>query len=121
MENSQICKSFSVPLKNEIIKTDKDGKKSIESISYKMKSIDSTRFISSSLTHHVDNLSEIYKENYSDKNCESKCELKGVKNSKLFYECKKCRKVQFKQMNELRSFQTHMNFVMETLTSLFWC
>ena len=84
-----------------------------------MKSIDSTRFISSSLTHHVDNLSEIYKENYSDKNCESKCELKGVKNSKLFYECKKCRKVQFRQMNELRSFQTHMNFVMETLTSLF--
>ena len=55
------------------------------------------------------------------KNCESECELKGVKNSKLFYECKKCRKVQFKQMNELRSFQTHMNFVMETLTSLFWC
>ena len=53
------------------------------------------------------------------KNCESECELKGVKNSKLFYECKKCRKVQFKQMNELRSFQTHMNFVMETLTSLF--
>ena len=55
------------------------------------------------------------------KNCESECELKGVKNSKLFYECKKRRKVQFKQMNELRSFQTHMNFVMETLTSLFWC
>ena len=55
------------------------------------------------------------------KNYESECELKGVKNSKLFYECKKCRKVQFKQMNELRSFQTHMNFVMETLTSLFWC
>ena len=53
------------------------------------------------------------------KNYESECELKGVKNSKLFYECKKCRKVQFKQMNELRSFQTHMNFVMETLTSLF--
>ena len=45
--------------------------KSVETTSCKIKFIDSIRFISSSLTHHVDNLSEIDNEKCSDKNCKS--------------------------------------------------
>ena len=56
--------------------------KSIENISYKIKCIDSIRFISSSLTRHDDNLSEIYIEKCSNKSSNSKCEFKGVENNK---------------------------------------
>ena len=70
-ENSGIYKSFSVPIKKKVIKTKKDEKKSIENISYIIKLIDSIRFILSSLTLHVDNLSEIYNEKSSAKNCKS--------------------------------------------------
>ena len=68
---------------------------------YSTKFIDSIRFISTSLTHYVDNLSEIYNKNCSDKNCKSECEFKGFKSNELFYDYKKCRKEQLKQMNEL--------------------
>ena len=98
-ENNEIYKSFSVSIKKEVIKTNNDGKKSIETISYKIKFMDSIGFISSSLTRHVDNLSEIYNEKCCDKNCKSECEFKGVKNNKLFYDCKKCRKEHLKPMN----------------------
>ena len=92
---------FTVSIKKEVIKTDNDGKKSIETISYKIKFIDSIGFISSSLTCHVDNLSEIYNKKCIDQNCKSGCEFKGVNNNELFYDCKKCRKEQLKPMNEL--------------------
>ena len=78
-ENSEIYKSFSVPIKKEVIKTKKDEKKSIENISYIIKLIDSIRFIISSLTLHVDNLSEIYNEKCSAKNCKSEFDLKELK------------------------------------------
>ena len=41
--------------------------------------IDSVRFMSISLSKLVDNLSEIYSKNVRDKNCQSECELKGLK------------------------------------------
>ena len=36
-----------------------------------------------------------------DKNCESKCEFKGLKNNKLSFNCKECRKKQLKPINGL--------------------
>ena len=62
--------------------------------------IDGIRFISSSLTHHVESVSEIYIEKCSEKNCKSEYEFKGVKNNKLC-DCKKCRKEQLKPKNGL--------------------
>ena len=38
-ENSEIYKSFSVPIKKEVVKIDEDGNKSVETISYKIKFI----------------------------------------------------------------------------------
>ena len=44
-ENKERYKKFSVPIKKEITKTDKDGNESIETISYKIKFIDGARFM----------------------------------------------------------------------------
>ena len=38
-ENSEIYKSFSVPIKKEVVKIDEDGNKSVETISYKIEFI----------------------------------------------------------------------------------
>ena len=56
-KNSEIYKSFSVPVKKEVIKLNKYDEKSIESISYKIKFIYSMRFMVTSLPNLVDNLS----------------------------------------------------------------
>ena len=57
-ENNELYKSFSVPIKKEFIKIDKDGKRSDEITSDKIEFIDSARFMTSLLSNLVDNLSE---------------------------------------------------------------
>ena len=57
-ENTEKCITFSVPIKKEVTKIDKDGNDKIMKISYKIKFIDSFRFMSSSLSSLADNLSE---------------------------------------------------------------
>ena len=63
-ENTEKYITFSVSIKKEIKKIDQDGNDKIMEISYKIKSIDGFRFMSSSLSSLVDNLSE---GRYSDK------------------------------------------------------
>ena len=46
---NEIYKSFTALIKNEVIKIDKDGNKSVETLSYKIKLIDSMRFPSKHL------------------------------------------------------------------------
>ena len=43
--------TFSVPIEKEVTKTDKDRNESIITISYKMKFIDSSRFMATSLSN----------------------------------------------------------------------
>ena len=57
-ENTERYITFSVPIKKEVTKIDKDGNDKIMKISYKVKFIDSFRFMSRSLSSLVDNLSE---------------------------------------------------------------
>ena len=57
-KNKEKCKTFSVPMKKEIKKIVKDGNEIVTTISYKIKFINSSRFIASSLSNLVDNLSE---------------------------------------------------------------
>ena len=57
-KNTEKYITFSVPIKKETTKIDKDGNDKITEISYKIKFVDSFRFISSSLSSLVDNLSE---------------------------------------------------------------
>ena len=57
-ENTEKCKTFSVPIEKEVTKIDKDGNESAITISYKLKFIDSTRFMASSLSNLAGNLPE---------------------------------------------------------------
>ena len=54
-ENKEKHISFSVPIKTYITKKDKDGNDKITNISYKTKFIDCYRFMSTSLSHLVNN------------------------------------------------------------------
>ena len=51
-------KTFSVPIKKEIINIDKNTSKIVEITSYKTKFIDSMRFMATSPWNHVDNATE---------------------------------------------------------------
>ena len=57
-ENTEKYITFSVPVKKEIKKKDENGNEKITKISYKIKFIDSFRFMSTSLPNLVSNLSE---------------------------------------------------------------
>ena len=90
-ENSEIYKSFSVPIKEEIRKIDKEDNETIDTISYKIKCIDSMRFVATSLINLADNLMEgIRKSRCKDCNCF--LEYESVKNSLVKYKCLSCNK-----------------------------
>ena len=79
--------------------------------------------MSTSLSSLVDNLSEIYKKECKrwkerKKKIKSVCNFIGIKNNKLYYKCKGCKKGRLKPINGL-SFQIYTNFVLETLINLF--
>ena len=57
-KNKEKSKTFSVPIKKEITKIDKDGNESVVTICYKIKFIDSARFMTTSLSNLADNLAE---------------------------------------------------------------
>ena len=57
-ENTEKYITFSVPIKKEMTKKDKNGNDKIAKISYKIKFIDSYRFMSTSLSNLVSNLPE---------------------------------------------------------------
>ena len=57
-QNTAKCKLFHVPIEKQVTKIDKDGNKSAATISYKIRFIDSARFMESSLSNLVDNLAE---------------------------------------------------------------
>ena len=60
-----------------------------KSITYKLKSIESYRFMSSKLSDLVDNLSKINKKECLE--CKGKYSFIGFKNDRLHYKCKKCK------------------------------
>ena len=95
-ENAEKYITFSVPIKNEL----DNGK----TITYKIKFVDSFRFMQSKLSELVDNLSKIRK-----KECEacmegnkikSECDFIGFKKNKLNYKCKKSGRRYFKSINK---------------------
>ena len=73
-------------------------------MTYKIKFIDSYRFMQSKLSDLVDNLSGIY--NKECKSCmerkkiKSECDFIGFKNKRLNYKCKECGKKCSKLINE---------------------
>ena len=97
-----------MPLKKE----NDNGKK----ITYKLKFIDSYRFMSTSLSNLLDNLSGVYdkeREKCMEKKIRLNCEFIGFKNGRLNYKCKECKKSYTKVTNEsIKHFQLCINFAM---------
>ena len=91
-ENTEKYITFSVPLKKKI------ENKDIE-INYKIKFIDSCRFMSSSLSKLVDNLSDgIHNNKCAD--CKSNLDYIKTKNEKLILECYNCKQRYRKKFNK---------------------
>ena len=97
-ENMEKYITFSVPIKKE-----GDNNKKI---AYKLRFIDSFRFMSTSLSELVDNMSGIFN-SIECKSCiekikiNSECCFVGLKNKRLIYKCKKCREEWKRPINEL--------------------
>ena len=95
-ENTEKYITFSLPIKKEL----DNGK----TITYKLEFIDSFRFMSTSLSNLVDNLSEIYNEECrgcEKTKIESVRDFIGVENNKLPNKCNECKKRQIKPINGL--------------------
>ena len=96
-ENTEKYITFSVPIKKE---HDND-----KTITYKIKFIDSCRFMPSKLSNLVDNLSEINNQDcktcIEKKNIKSQCEFIGFKNNRLNYRCKEFNGTSTKSVNDL--------------------
>ena len=90
--------TFSVPIKKEY----DNGKK----IAYKLRFIDSFRFMSTSLSELVDNTSGIFN-SIECKSCiekikiNSECCFVGLKNNRLIYKCKECKEEWKSPLNKL--------------------
>ena len=72
---------------------------------FRFKFIDSSKFMSTSPSSLVDNLSEIYKKECKGckerRKIKSVCNVIGLKNNKLNYKCKECKKRWLKPVNGL--------------------
>ena len=84
-ENTEKYITFSAPLKKKI----KNKNKTLE-ITYKIKFIDSYRFMSTSLSKLADNLSERIHNN-NCLNCKSCLDYMRTKNEKLIFKCFNCK------------------------------
>ena len=89
-ENTEKYITFSVPIKKEITKQYQDGNDKITKIPPKIKFIDSFRFMSSSLSSLLDNLSEGL---HSDKctDCKSCLDYMTTKDEQLIFKCSECK------------------------------
>ena len=109
-EHTEKYNTFSVPINKELNNN--------KVITYKLKFIVNYRFMPTSLSNVVDNLSEI--NNNDCKKCMerekiiSKCKFIGYKNNRLNYKRKKCNNKSVKSIYELlKSFLIHINFVIK--------
>ena len=98
-ENTEKCITFSVPIKKEIRKKDKDGNEKIIKIAYKMKFFDSFRFMSISLSNLVDNLSESLHNNRCV-NYKSCLDYMTTKDELLIFKCSSCKENYEKDFNK---------------------
>ena len=117
-ENTEKYITFSVPIK---IEHDND-----KTITYKLKFIDTCRFMRSKLSDLVDNLSEINNKDCKTcmerKNIKSECEFIGSKNNRLNYRSKECNGISTKSRNGLiEKFPRMYQFCNGILINLICC
>ena len=98
-ENTEKYITFSVPIKKEITKKDKDDNDKITKTSYKIQLTDSFRFMSSSLSNLVDNLSEGLHTDMCT-NCKSCLDYMTTKDEQLIFRCFECKTNYEKDLNK---------------------
>ena len=97
--NAEKYITFSVPIKKEITKKDKNGNDKLTKISYKIKFIDSYRFMSTSLSNLFSNLSKgIHNDRCID--CKSCLDYMTTKDEQLIFRCFRCKKNYEKNFNK---------------------
>ena len=114
-ENTEKYITFTVPIEIEVIRIAKNGEEIAKKISCILQFIESARFMASSLSNLVNNLSEGLhrikcKLGHDDKKCETcgiKCkhcdcflECKNFKNDLIEYKCFSCNKIYQRKFNE---------------------
>ena len=88
-ENAEKYKTFSYSIEKEVIKIDKDGNEIVVTASYKIKLIDSARFMATLLSIPVDNFTEgIHKSKCKDSYCF--LEYESFKDNLMKYKCLSC-------------------------------
>ena len=120
-ENKKKYKTFSVPVKKEIIKIDKEENESVKTILSKIKFIHIARFLGSSLTNLVDNLIEwIHKIKYKDFDCI--LEYENVKHNFIKYKCLSCSKDYSNKLDEeiKKKFKNTFNFCNNGINKLIY-
>ena len=91
--------TFSVPIKKEITKKDKNGNDKITKISYKIKFIDSYRFMSTSLSNLVSNLSKgLHNDRCID--CKYCLDYMTTKDEQLIFRYFRCKRNYERNFNE---------------------
>ena len=112
-ENTEKYITFSVPIKKRL---DND-----KTVTYKLKFIDSFRFMSTSLSSLVKNLSDgLYNDKCTD--CKSCLYYMSAKDNQLIFTCLNCNNNRNKDLNkDLIDLLAHMNFVIKILINLFYC
>ena len=125
-DNTEKYITFSVPIKKEVNNyDDNDAKK--KTITYKLKFIDSFRFMSTSLSQLVDNTSRIFnsiecKLSRDKIKINSECCFVGLKNSKLINKCKECKEEWKRPLNKLiESFPSIYQFCDTIYINLLCC
>ena len=91
VENTEKYKFFSIPIEKEVTNFDKDGNESVFTVSYRVKFIDSSRFVASSLSNLVDYLAEIVHK-IKCKDCACFLEYESVKDNLIKYKRLSCNK-----------------------------
>ena len=98
-KNTEKYITFSVPIKKETTKKDKNGNDKITKISCKTNFIDSYRFMSTSLSKLVNNLSEgLHNDRCID--CKSCLDYMTNKDKQLVFRCFRCKKNYEKNFNK---------------------
>ena len=98
-ENTEKYITFSIPIKKEITKKDKNGNDKITKISCKVKFIDSYRFLSTSLSNLASNLSEgLHNDRCID--CKSCIDNMDTEDEQLIFRCFRCKNNYEKNFNK---------------------
>ena len=98
-ENTKKYKTLSFPIEEKIVKIDKDGYDSVLTTSYKIKFVESARFMATSLSNLVDNLTgESHK--IKCKDCGCFLEYESSKDTVTKYKCLSCNKDYLKKIDK---------------------